>query len=98
MIRNDLYADALHRLRELEDMKVMFVSDGTPGGDKVASLVTFAQSVLPDLIDALEAWFMVETVSPELEQIRFKMAMDILATPVDQGMLHMMESMRRAIE
>lgn len=98
MIRDELYQDALNRLHELAEQKVVFVSDGTPGGDKVASLVHFARSVIPDMIKLIEQWFDEEGVDPELEHIRFQLAMDLLSQPIDQGMLHLMESFRRAVE
>lgn len=98
MIRNELYRDALRRLEELRDMKVIYVSDGSPGSDKVAQLVTFAQAVIPDLITAIEAWFTADGTDPQLEAIRFEMAMNVLKMPVDQGVLHMMESLRGFID
>lgn len=97
MIRDELYRDALRRLKELEQMRVVFVSDGTPGGDKVAALVAFAQAVIPDLERALESWFQSDSGDPVLEQIRFGLAMDALTQPIDQGMMHMIESFQRAV-
>jgi hypothetical protein len=95
MIRDQLYEDALARLHELRRMRVIYVSDGSPGGDKVAHLLAFAQAVIPDLIKALELWF-DDMGDDDLESIRFELAMNILKTPVDQGVAHLMESFRRA--
>lgn len=97
MIRDELYQDALARLHELRRMKVIYVSDGTPGSDKVAHLLTFAQAVIPDLMKALELWYEDSSVDATLESVRFELAMNILRQPTDQGVLHMMESFRRAV-
>lgn len=99
MIRDELYRDARRRLIELNEKKVIYVSDGTPGSDVIADLLAFSRGALPALIDLFESWMReTEPASPKLEEARFKLAMDVLHKPIDQGVLGLMQSLAFAAD
>lgn len=92
-IRNELYQDALTRLRELQKMKVVYVSNGDRGSEKVANLLAFAQKSLPALISLMETWIDAPPTDPALEDARFQLAMDVLHKPMNSSVEHLLGSL-----
>lgn len=71
----ETFERAINRLEELAAKKLVYVSDGTSGGDKVAELLAFAQGSLPALMDLMVEWRQVmELVGLYPEENRWAIA------------------------
>lgn len=52
----EAFDQAIERLEELAAKKLIYISDGSSGGDKVAELLAFTRGALPALMDLLVEW------------------------------------------